>query len=394
MGASRGLKQTQKLMFDLHEEKEVVEQKALADVFDRPWMKNKKNEIWQPSEIVGVDFGRGKMSCYFLRAEKTPRAVPNREAIDFLVKDTPPGCLIVTEAAHMATPRTNKSLAQPFTQEELIYAAEAIAASGRRLMLFPQSMTRRVAAVVENMSPEFVTKNKSSDINDAKIIAYYVGNVNGISLMNPVTCFDVSDKSRFGRLVRRSSNRVLNPARNLQYSSAVGDLFPKTYEIACELFTSLKYTVPLLGETLSTAIGFASMVMFENSAAGEFAAGHPASVFVYKGNFPGWRFFKEEVVMMSPCHHRGGIFRSNIYCHRLRTMVRQRLAEEGEEFTGGKRISWAELTPEQDRIRRKVAFDLREDVRTAYKAALAICVSQGLPRLELLEAGDLTGAFA
>ena len=340
----------------------------------RPWCGNR-----QYDEIVGVDFGKGRMWCYCLWSGKTIGPVPYKRAIRCLIEDTPDNSGIFAESAHVGNSRTVSSLAQLFTEDELTGLYDGLERRGKTLRLFPQSATRRIGRWVEmNAPPGFVDSGKTTDLNDAKIIAYYVGHRNDISLMLPVKSFEFSDKSRYGRLVRRLSDCVLGPARSLGYK--IEGIFPVTLRLADDLYTACRHTVPLLGDGLSIAIGVMSSVISEVPVAYAGGLESPAHMLVYKGRAPGYRLWKRYVMMMSPWHHGAGIFRSNLMYHRYPSILRSMLGVDG-----GKRLVFAGFDDDQNAKRLEASKALRHDLKSLYTTAVSIAGDSGLPKREVLE---------
>lgn len=346
------------------------------DVLSRSWSAREGEH----DEIVGIDFGRGLMWGHCLWSGKTIGPVPYKAAIQSMIEDTPQNALIVTESAHVGVVRTINSLAQLFTEQELFSLYDGLESRGKTLRLFPHSATRRAGRWVALNAPEgFVDDGKTTDLNDAKIIAYYVGNKNDVSLMKPVRSFVLGDKSRYGRAVRRLSDGVLGPARSLGYK--IEDIFPVTLRLAHELYVSCRHTVPLLNDSIQMAIGVMSLVIRETPAAcaGE-VVDKPVGLLAFRGRVPGYRFWKRHVLMMSPWHHAAGIFRSNLMYHRYPSILKARLGIEGN-----KKPAIACFDDDQNATRVAVSREMRADLKTLYGRAVEIASDSGLPHYEVLE---------
>lgn len=346
------------------------------DVLSRSWLAPEREH----EEIVGIDFGRGLMWGHCLWSGKTIGPVPYKAAIQSMIYDTPTNSLIVTESAHVGVARKINSLAQIFTGEELFALYDGLESGGKTLRLFPHSATRRAGRWVALNAPAgFVDEGKTTDLNDAKIIAYYVGNKNDVSLMKPVRSFTIGDKSRYGRAVRRLSDGVLGPARSLGYK--IEDIFPLTLRLAHELYVSCKHTVPLLNDSIQIAIGVMSLVIRETPATHAAAvADEPAGLLVFRGRVPGYRFWKRHVLMMSPWHHAAGIFRSNLMHHRYPSVLKARLG-----IAGNKKPAFSCFNDDQNATRVAVSREMRSDLKTLYGRAVEIASDAGLPHYEVLE---------
>lgn len=379
MGASQRFNSAQGGFFDKFSIEDSPINTTLSPQVDNGCLEEKKavNEF---SEIVGVDFGHGNMCCHFLKHGIDLENIPYKKAIGFLIDETPENCLVVAESAHLGNRRTVDSLAQLFTEEELATLNDGLSRGSKTLALFPQSATRRVGRWVFRNAPEgFVTEDKTTDVNDARILAYYVGHKNDLSLMSPVSSFVLTKACIYGRLARRHANRVLGPARSLGY--AVGELFPVTSRLAEELYRRLSPTKPVLGDSLSISLGVLATVVFERPAIASNGESSIASVSTYKGRVPGYRFWKKNVLMMSPWHHKAGILRSNLMHHRYHSMLKSTLGLRGHS-----RLDFAEFSDEQHRIKREFSRAFRHDLKALYLSAVDMATESGLPHKELLEA--------
>lgn len=323
-------------------------------------------------EIVGGDVGHGYVFLHSLRAghdyEKFPVA-----AMESHVRALSPGTLFVIERAHMAIPQTPKSLAQPWTADELQGIYAACRDSQVTLRLFPHQHTSKARQwVAIHCPPGFVDSEKTTDMNDARALAYWVANNNGQALAVPLASFAPHSARTYGMLVARASNIVLNAARARGYE---GQVFPYVASVAQSLLIITTTGVTYINNE-SSAFSVAALVCGE-------LYGEPVR-FVYKGKTPGFRFWIKNVLKFSPCHQQGSVARSNLAFHRFRAF----LAEYGRSVdvimkTGAKVVPFSQHTPQQDAVRRSAWREARKQVRSAYHAA--VLHSQDFRPYEILE---------
>lgn len=322
------------------------------------------------TEIVGVDFGGGAMHCHFLRAGNDMAGIPLSGSLQYL-RTLKRGTLIVAERAHMAVPQTAKSLAQPFTEEELLDFYSACDASGLTLRLFPHAHTRKAREWVAANAPDgFVEREKSTDINDARAIAFYVAHFNGNALAAPPKDFRFTDNRRYGAFVRRRSNVVLAAMKSRGYD---GQVFPEIVAFASRLHNAVGGVGSFVH--CKAAISIASTVVGYHSDG--------LSRFTYKGRAPGVNFWKRNVLMMTPNHRRGGIARANLCRDRFRPFFAEFADARGVTVKVGPRyIPFGDFTPELENCRRDAWRQVRADLKNAYRVAVEM--SSGLPSCDLL----------
>lgn len=322
------------------------------------------------SEIIGVDFGAGKMHFHRLYASDDG-CVP-LHLVPSTLESFGAATLVVVERAHLATPQTERSLSQPFTAEQLTDIYERCRNAGVTIKLFPHHHTRKCRDWSAIQRPGLIEFGKSSDINDARGLAYYVRWNNGIALGNPPASFCESRKTMYGKAVRKQSNVTLNAARARGY---YGEVFPSVAIIAkavSERFQEISSFVDY-----KVAFSIASLVVTEID-------GEPAR-FSYEGRAPGADFFMKRVILFSSVHHGGGVARSNLFWHRFRPFLARFAQSLCESTKNGQRyVKFSHFTPSQDRIRRQALRSVRLEVRDAYR--LAVGFSSEWPTHEVLQA--------
>lgn len=312
------------------------------------------------NEIVGVDFGRKGMSYHCLFSGEERSGVPHERAVETF-ESFPDGTLIIAEMAHLATPRTSKSLAQPFTKSELLSIYDVCSRSGKSLRLYAHYHSSKAREWSSANAPGgFVDPEKSTDVNDARALAFYVANNNGISLAKPPDDFSRSLSRQYGELVREESNYSLNCARRHEYDCP---MLPEMTKVAEGILKKVGAKDGFVSRHVAFAV--ASYVMAE-------VGGIPLR-FTYKQKTPGVNFFLKKVLMFSPFHHRGGVGRSNIMWHRFRAYVAKLAEAAGIPIKQNKKyIRFGAHTPEQQRFVRDVMKSVRTQIRAAYAAAVEL----------------------
>jgi hypothetical protein len=323
------------------------------------------------SEIIGVDFGGGKMACHKLFAGEDMKGVPIAKA-RLTLSSMPAGSLVIAERAHLATPQTDKSLSQPFTAVELLALYSAMESKEVTLLLFPHAHTRKARDwAAANDRQLRVAKGKTTDINDARGLAYYVANNNGVALSKPPKDFIGSLKRNYGSLVRAQSNLILNAARVHGYE---GQVFPHVSGVASEIVARLPEKELFVDHKVAYSI--ASLVV------GVFA-GEPCK-YSYKKKIIGWKSWKNSVLLFSSLHHDGGVARSNILWHRFRPAFAKYAKSKGLPVkTGMSYDKFGDLSPSQEMLRREYWAIVRKQVRDAYR--IAVELSYDFRSYEILE---------
>lgn len=322
------------------------------------------------AEIVGVDFGGGSMYLHFLNTGVDKGPLDPIDGLSIL-STLPSGTLVVAEAAHIATPQTERSLSQPFTGEQLISLYSAIEDSGSVLRVFPHQHSRKArewAAV--NAPSGFVERDKSNDANDAKALAYYVAKCNGISLRKPSDSFDVADSRRYGSLVRRISNVALAA---IKVDRHTGTKFPLLSQFGTRLVNSLDRSCGFVSDKV--AVSIVALVACERDA--------QLFRFLYKGRVPGFHFWKDNVMKFTAFHHKAGIARANLCRDRFRPYLAEFAAARDVRVKDGARyMRHADLPVNAHNIRQQAWAQVRRDVRAAYR--LSVEMSADFPGIEVL----------
>lgn len=259
----------------------------------------------------------------------------SHEDVLSLPQELPTGSTVVCEYAHLGCPRKEKSLAQVFTEGELLNLYEGFESNDITLKLFPQQSTPRAC----NYSKLF-----KSDTNDPKAIYKLLKDFPQISLMIPPKNFEPSAKREESYEWVEDSNLELNKARagidkykheddcNHQFlMEHYQEMYDKLSEDARSTFgfelykkgnknKGIKKGDIKLTE-LKRAQIFSVLVQFQ---------GYDGNLRFREGtkDFAGWKFIKRYAIKMTPFHFKGGVARSNLYYHGMRNWGAIKMAEE------------------------------------------------------------------
>ena len=256
-------------------------------------------------DVVGLDFGDGRIHFYSTGDGRSWSADSSsaRDAILALKR----GSLLVVESAHLATPRTRKSLAQPFAAEELLDLYASARSAGITIKLFPHYHSgTRARAWAAKRFPD-VQSHKKTDAADAMALALYVMNCNAVSLADPPASFSRDPKRDYGKAVRGYSSIALNAERTTGY---MGRHMPHVVELGLEIFRRRGRAI---GKVACYSV--ASLIVTEVDGV--------AMMFVRGGRPPGVETWSRHVARMSPFHHKAGIARSNLMRHAFRPFLRR-----------------------------------------------------------------------
>lgn len=325
-------------------------------------------------EVIGLDFG-GLYAHYFMSdsGEHGRLAVP--ELMSWLLS-LPARTLVVCEWAHLAVPQTRKSLAQPYSAEELVCLYRALEQRGVKLMLAPHQHTgKHMRAWAAKHHASVVGDGSKSDIADAASLALYVRHCNGVSLANPPLSFGVSLRRAFGQSVCGLSNKVLNVVRTGKYK---GGQFRTLVEIAKQV--AYRCGQPC---TITIAMSVVSTIAYEDE--------HGLRIFTHRGHVPGRGLWMRHVVRMSPFHHGAGISRSNIVHHGFRNWIVNYCKRRGVYLKhDGQMRAFGELSGNEHGVRISGWKRLRDTLSKARQECLKECERRGAGYFELTDVAEAT----
>jgi hypothetical protein len=310
-------------------------------------------------DVVGVDFGSREMHIYS-SANGLGWKVPASCAIDAIL-GLQPRTLLVGEWAHLATPRTSRSLAQPFAAAELLDLYPAAKARGITFKLFPHFHSGTARSWAAARFPGLQSAQKS-DSADAMALALYVMHCNGVSLADPPRSFCRDPKRDYGKAVREYSSIALNAERTVDYA---GHFFQHVIELGREIHRKRGKRI---GDKACHSI--ASLIATE-------ANGSPF-MFVMNGRAPGVETWWRHVAMMTPFHYRGGVARSNLMRHAFRPFLRRFGKRNGVIMgTGAKVVPFGEHDHSQAMTRTKAMKEFRDCVKDCYRVGVDVAVQRG-----------------
>jgi len=317
------------------------------------------------SDVVGLDFGSGRMHLYSATHGRSWSVDASSAKSEILSLAS--GTLLLAESAHLATPRTKKSLAQPFSDDELLYIYRTAASLGITIKLFPHYHSgTRARAWAAVRFPE-IQSEKKTDAADAMALALYVMNCNAVSLANPPASFAVHPRRKYGMSVRQYSSITLNAERTTGYT---GRHMPFVIQLGDEIF---RRRGKRIGRVACYSI--ASLIATEID-------GDPR-MFVSNGRAPGVDFWWKTVAMMTPFHHRAGIARSNLMRHAFRPFLRKFGQRENVMMGTKNKIDlFGTHSEEQADIRTQAMQSFRDIAKDCYRDGIKAAVSLGFGEID------------
>ena len=256
------------------------------------------------------------------------------------------GDTLIAENAHLGCVRTDLSLAQVYTEDELTHLYNRASYKGCSIKLFPGHLTPKARA-------QYGGGEKSDDV-DTRAIYHMVTTSPHVRLMNPPMSFETTRSREAGWKFKDDTNAILNKARRFKYQDP-DDV------IVQFLSANLKTIAARLSLAAQEAFDFDKI----SKRSGEFLKSdgrinrlytltafflHPNGTVRKRpdtGNMPGIQWLRRNVLHTSPFHFRGGIARSNIYWHGLKNYVLKKMGTRKASAVG-KVLSHYDFTEEQD----------------------------------------------
>jgi hypothetical protein len=319
-------------------------------------------EISKMGKTYVLDCGINQSTIY--DAEKNIVSTISHDDVLKIHNVLEPNSTVICEYAHLGCPRGERSLSQPFEADELLTFYENLKEKNITLKLFPQQSTPRACAY--SGLPKL-------DSNDPISIYKLISDFPQISMMNPPSSFDVSDKRKLSWDMKDAINYTLNVARRYGYNDkedantrAIKELFPK-------MLTDLS-------EETKKAFGICEKSKYQVSRSGQYKKGelnmnNISKVQLYsilaclqnekgelrtvKGKTPSWKFVKRYILCMTPFHFRGGVARSNLYYHGMKNYIISKGKEKGLTLSGKKRGGF--FNDKGDAIKKGSRFTKKED---------------------------------
>lgn len=322
-----------------------------------------------------IDCGKCNSTIFDVKADET-RTITHQEVLN-LPETLAPGSFVVSEAAHLGSPRGAKSLAQPFTKDQLLGLYERFDLNGITLRLFPQKLTPRALGTLNeavkgatSMDDEVDTTAVGrwleslevddrgnlikNDLVDPRAVYHSCQVYPGLaaSLMVPRNEFHTEDSPvdflanvfKF----KDHTNWLCNYARasNPKYDDPISNWIKDNIDYiaanlskeAKDVFNIIEYKNHKTGinlRELKTAQLFSiacTIMDMELDSTEVYDRIRPET-----GEMPGWSYVKRYILCMTPFHMRGGTARSTLYYHGLKSWVSGKINEDLDTKTTKKR---------------------------------------------------------
>jgi hypothetical protein len=343
-------------------------------------MKNKINKL------IVLDCGKNESTMY---DGKNCRSLSHAEVLN-LPYTLKSGTTVVCEAAHLATPRTPKSLAQPFPASKLQKLYQDFRENNIELRFFPQKSTFRA---------QKYSSLEKSDETDPIAIYNLLQDFLQISLMKPRKNFKVDSVRQEGWDMKSYMNILLNFARRYSYKhedDKNSQWIRDNVEKICSQLSDQSKSCFGLGDdfrykTTSEKKGFkAGDINFNKVNLNQIYAvlATLQGQIIENGEMVcivdqpivrnstqklvGWDFARRHLLCMSPHHMRGGVARSNLYYHGARNWIIARAKEESIILKGKNR---GEFSKEEDEAFLKYRRIYRKSIKELFIAIKSILES-------------------
>lgn len=278
-----------------------------------------------------IDCGRNSGVIYDVEEDRH-ETLTHAQILD-LPNTLPAGSFVAGEAAHFAVPRTKKSLAQVFTEDQLLQFYFDFEANDIRFRMSAHDnapQARTYSQLREVIPPNSEMDSKKLDEYDTTALAYYLNSHDRVrnALQNPPKSFEKTPRRKDGEAFRQKLNENLNIARSEHYDATelptmkiiidnIMDLYhhlsPRSREI-------IGFKLSKKGNSITkTSIKPATVY----SIAGTVFDVDGVPMARYENKIPGWSFVRRYVLAFSPNHRRGGVAASNIKYHGFRNFVKR-----------------------------------------------------------------------
>jgi len=331
-----------------------------------------------------LDCGTNKSTLYNSDTDKCD--IITHSEVLALPDTLPEGSTLISEYSHLGCQRTEFSLSQPFTADELLRFYSELEYKNITLKLFPQKSTPRACSYA-NLP--------KSDESDPKSIYILTRDFPQISMMKPPKTFEVDPKRLEAYDYKNYTSKYINMARRQEdaysedgCSQWIRDnielLFDNLSDTAKSAFskgtTSQCQGVKTKHRTMkrdkSGKVRMTTVSMQSLYAVICTLIDYDGNVRVrpYTGEVAGWQYIKRYILCMTPFHFRGGVARSNLYYHGMKNWIKFMVQEDGLNFKGKSRggffeddktkIEGSTFTPEDDaaflKYRKQYVDSIRE----------------------------------
>lgn len=308
-------------------------------------------------KLIVLDCGKNESTIY----DGTRCRSLSHSEVKNLPNTLESGTTVVCEVAHLAVPRTMKSLAQPFTASELQTLYQDFRDNNIELRFFPQKSTPRA----QNYS-----NLKKSDETDPIAIYNLLKDFRQISLMKPRDNFDIDPLRQEGWDMKAYMNTLLNFARRYQYKhkddknsqwiknnlenicARLSDEAKSCFGLGDESRYKRKDSKRQInaGDMNINEVNLNQIYAVLSALQGKIVENGEAISIIDEPikrnstqNLAGWDFARTHLFCMSPNHMRGGVARSNLYFHGARNWIIARAKEDGVFLRGKNRGQFDQL---------------------------------------------------
>jgi len=278
-----------------------------------------------------IDCGRNSGVIYYVEEDRH-ETLTHAQILDLPCK-LPMGSFVAGERAHFAVPRTKKSLAQVFTEDQLLQFYFDFEENGIKFRLSahdnaPQARTysqiKKVIPTKKNMD------GKKIDEYDTKALAYYLNAHDRVRscLQIPPKTFTKDRRRIDGEAMRQKLNENLNIARSEGYDPDTLPTMKLIYDNILDLYHALS---PRSREVLRLKLSKNKKSITKTSVNDTTLYSIVGTIFDvdgvpmtrYDNKVPGWNFVRRYILAFSPNHRRGGVAASNIKYHGFRSFVKR-----------------------------------------------------------------------
>ena len=323
-------------------------------------LQNMKDRV-RDKKFITLDCGKNAITYYDGQGNKG-ELMSKEDFFNIPLKY--PGYLIVGEDSHFAVPRTIKSKAQPFTEDELLGFYEDCANNDVMLRLFPQDSTPKALKFsgMKLGGKAYEDGDKSDENDPVAIYNFITANLpqDRVCLKKPPTSFDISPIRKWAFDERKKLSSQLCDARcnsdGKEKSYAVNGFFKD--EVAEFMYENISNVAKLISpecrETFDIKVSsrgegkvnksfkkaqvytILSFLMGESCPVSE---EDPENYYIKStlrerplddaGNkrLVSWKFAKKYLLVTSPWHRKSGVARSNLYYHGIRNFIKKKMFE-------------------------------------------------------------------
>lgn len=278
-----------------------------------------------------IDCGRNSGVIYDVEKDRH-ETLTHAQILD-LPNQLPPGSFVAGERAHFAVPRTKKSLAQVFTEDQLLQFYFDFEENNIKFRMSAHDnapQARTYAQINKVIPPKSKMDPKKLDEYDTTALAYYLNNHERVrnALQKPPKTFDKSPRRKDGEAFRQKLNENLNIARSEGYDPSS---LPTMKIIMDNLMDLYNHLTPRSREAMGFELtkkgdrikkgSFSSTTVYSIAGLVFDVDGIPMTR--YDKAIPGWNFARRYVLAFSPNHRRGGVAASNLKYHGFRNFVKR-----------------------------------------------------------------------